>query len=273
MSDRAPVSGPRRRLATQVNRNSEDLEPLDALHRRFQHTRDLDLRNLLVERHAGLAHAMARRCAHWGESLDDLQQVAAMGLIKAVDRFDHERGCAFSTFAVPTISGELRRHRRDHSATVRVPRGVRDARHACSLARDELTQRWGRAPSTAEVAEHVGLPFEEALAALGAWRRHGSAPIDVDAAADPSPAIAETGTDRALLDALMRTLPAREQQILVLRFVGDLTQREIAQHVGISQMHVSRLLRRSLTQLRSMRAASGARVPGHALADVAVLRV
>ncbi len=226
--------------------------------RRFAQTRDPALRDELVTEHLDLAYQLARRFAHRSEPLDDLIQVASIGLIKAVEGFDPELGFAFSAYATRTILGELKRHFRDRGWSVRAPRRIQELYLRLGPTVEELSQRLGRTPTVAEVAEEVGAGEDEVLEAFEAGRGYRSASLD-EPGPDGETQEAKLGTeDRAfstaeersiLLPALER-LPERERRILQLRFVEDLTQSEIASRVGISQMHVSRLLARSLRMLR-----------------------
>lgn len=212
----------------------------------------------MIMRHMPLARSLARRYARKGEPLDDITQVATIGLINAVDRYDGERGSAFVSFAVPTILGEIRRHFRDRASGVRVPRGVSDARPAVTAATDAFRAEHGRSPSTDEIAEETRLPaslVREALDLPGA-RRPLSLSDERDdeglslsqrlGTEDPGYAAAEARAD--LADG-MAALAPRERLILHLRYQRDMTQSEIAKVVGLSQMHVSRLIRAALSTL------------------------
>jgi RNA polymerase sigma-B factor len=218
-------------------------------------------RDEIIELCLPTAHRLARRYATAGEPAADLAQVAALGLVKAVDGFDSTRGFEFSTYATPTVLGEIKRYFRDRTSGIRMPRRLQELRLAVNQARDELTQQLSRSPTIADLAEHLDVPEEQIIEMLGACRSHRPLSLDVPAAgADDEPALLEVvgGDDpgfglaehRQSLRVLMARLPKREQQILTLRFYGNLTQSEIAQQVGLSQMHVSRLLRQSLAFLR-----------------------
>ncbi|WP_254552550.1 RNA polymerase sigma factor SigF [Kitasatospora sp. MMS16-BH015] len=220
----------------------------------------VELRNQLVRMHIPLVEHLARRFRNRGEPLDDLTQVATIGLIKSVDRFDHERGVEFSTYATPTIVGEIKRHFRDKGWAVRVPRRLQELRLSLTTATSELSQRHGRSPTVHELAEHLGISEEDVLEGLESANAYSTLSLDVPDSDDESPAVADTlgATDEALegveyresLKPLLAQLPPREQKILVLRFFRNMTQSQIATEVGISQMHVSRLLARTLAQLR-----------------------
>jgi RNA polymerase sigma-B factor len=235
-----------------------------ALFRSLRVTGSPRVREELVRRHLPLARKLALRYHGGGEPLDDLVQVANTGLVKAVDRFDPERGHAFSSFAVPTILGELRRHFRDHAWQAHVPRGMQERVQALDQARARAGERDGRAPSVATLAREMGISEEEVLDALVA--RQAASASSLDAPAGPGQDD-EAGTtlgallgeaDRRLelvdvvvsLRPAISALPALDREVLGLRFVEDLTQEEIGQRLGVSQMQVSRVLRRSLSRLR-----------------------
>ncbi|MFI2759328.1 RNA polymerase sigma factor SigF [Streptomyces echinatus] len=219
-----------------------------------------ELRNQLVRMHLPLVEHLARRFRNRGEPLDDLTQVATIGLIKSVDRFDPERGVEFSTYATPTVVGEIKRHFRDKGWAVRVPRRLQELRLALTTATAELSQLHGRSPTVHELAEKLSISEEEVLEGLESANAYSTLSLDVPDTDDESPAVADTlgAEDEALegveyresLKPLLEDLPPREKRILLLRFFGNMTQSQIAQEVGISQMHVSRLLARTLAQLR-----------------------
>src|ERR671928_1188326 len=243
-----------------------DADDRDELRRKFAQfatTRDPALRDELVAAHIGLAEYLARRFTNRGEPLDDLVQVASLGLLKAVDRFDPERGLEFSTFATPTIVGELKRHFRDKGWAVRVPRRVQELHLRMGTVVDTLSQELGRSPTIPEIARRAEVSVDEVLEAMEAGRAYRFSSIDAPTTDDedrgPNPATAQLGEDdtgmeeveqRMLLSPLIASLPKREQMIIHRRFFRGMTQSEIAGRLGISQMHVSRLLARSLAQLR-----------------------
>ena len=222
---------------------------------------DLGARERLVARFLPLARQLARRYGSAGEPLDDLVQVASLGLVKAIDRYELDRGTAFSSFAVPTILGEIKRHFRDTGWTLRVPRAIQERRMKVNRAIPTLTGRLGRSPTTAEIAAHIGASSEEVLEALEAAVAYEAVSLDTSPGADdddeswghavgvedPGYELVEYG---ATLAPAMRTLPQRERLILHMRFVEDMTQSEIADRIGISQMHVSRLIRKALEAMR-----------------------
>jgi RNA polymerase sigma-B factor len=221
------------------------------------------LRDRLVTGYLPVAQHIARRFAYRGEPLDDLEQVATVGLIHAVNRFEADRGTDFLSYAVPTITGEVRRHFRDQAWSMRVPRRLKDMHVSIGAAVSELSQRLGRAPRPSEIAQRLGIPTEEVLEGLEASSAYRSASLDEALAGDDenaSTAIEILGEVDAALDQveyresirpLLAKLPDRERTIVMLRFFGNMTQTQIAQRVGISQMHVSRLLSQTLAQLRS----------------------
>ena len=218
------------------------------------------LRDELVTIHIPLAEHLARRFRDRGEPLDDLIQVATIGLIKAVDRFDADRGVEFSTFATPTIVGEIKRHFRDRGWAIRVPRRLQDLRMQLSQATAELSQRTGRAPTVAELAAHIGVSQEQILEGIESSAAYSTLSIDAGGDDDDAPTLVSTlGHEdpeiasfelREALRPLLQSLPERDRQIIAMRFGEGLTQTQIAQRIGVSQMHVSRLLARSLEQLR-----------------------
>ena len=215
-------------------------------------------REALVERFLPLARHLARRYPAGGEE-DDLEQVASLGLLKAIDRYDPARGVAFSSFAVPTILGELRRHFRDHGWSVRPPREVQELSGRLGSVTDELTAELRRSPTPAELAERCGSSIEQVLEARAAATAHHPDPLDRSRDADgaePSsvlgredPALACVD-DAQALEAWLAMLPEREQAIMRLRFRDELPQREIGERLGLSQMQVSRLIHQSLIALR-----------------------
>jgi RNA polymerase sigma-B factor len=219
------------------------------------------IREKLVEMHLPLVEHLARRFRNRGEPLDDLVQVATIGLIKSVDRFDPERGVEFSTYATPTIVGEIKRHFRDKGWAVRVPRRLQELRLSLTSATADLSQRLGRAPTVGELAEQLKLSDEEVLEGLESANAYSTLSLDVpEQGEQDSPVVADSlgaedeeleGVEyRESLKPLLAKLPPREKKILLLRFFGNMTQSQIAEEIGISQMHVSRLLARTLAQLR-----------------------
>ena len=233
-----------------------------ALLRRYHEQGDLAAREQLIERYMSLVRSLARRYASRGEQLDDLVQIGAIGLIKAIDRFDIDRGVELTTYATPNIIGEIKRHFRDHGWAVRVPRGLQELSIQLMRVVEQLTGELSRSPTIAELAEATGASEEEVLEALETGRAYSPLSLSVgssgdDDELDPLESIGgeedgyEISEDRALLEPGMRVLDARERMILQLRFYEGLTQSQIAQRVGISQMHVSRLIRRALEKARN----------------------
>jgi RNA polymerase sigma-B factor len=229
---------------------------------RYHEHADPIAREQLVERFLPLARQLARRYQRGGEQLDDLVQVASLGLLKAIDRFDPARETAFSSFAVPTILGELKRHFRDKGWAVRVPRDLQELAVKVDRVADDMARELGRAPTPAEIAERTGATLEqvlEAREASAAYRavsldrprtdeeEDGDSYADAIGAEDPGFRLAEAS---ATVERLMRVLSEREREVLRLRFEEDLTQSEIGARVGVSQMHVSRLIRQSIARLR-----------------------
>ena len=219
-----------------------------------------EAREGLVHLHLPLVEHCARRFRNRGEPYEDLVQVGTIGLLKSIDRFDVERGVEFSTYATPTVVGEIKRHFRDKGWAVRVPRRLQELRLALTTATAELSQQHGRSPTVHELAEKLAISEEEVLEGLESANAYSTLSLDVPDTDDESPAVADTlgAEDEALegveyresLKPLLEDLPPREKRILLLRFFGNMTQSQNAQEVGISQMHVSRLLARTLAQLR-----------------------
>jgi len=212
-------------------------------------------REAVVAAHLPLVEGLARRYTGRGEPYDDLVQVGTIGLITAVDRYDAERGVPLGAYAVPFVLGEIRRHFRDRGWAVRVPRRLQEHGRAVADARALLTQRLGRSPTVAELGRECCLDPELVLATLESAGAYATVPLDDDpdrapAAAGAPDAALDHVEDRLVLRPLLDALPARERRILALRFVRGLSQAQIAAEVGISQMHVSRLLTRTLAQLR-----------------------
>ncbi len=240
-----------------------DREAFKELFATYAQTRDLEIRDELVAAHMGLASYLARRFANRGQPLDDLIQVASLGLLKAVERFDPTMRIEFSTYATTTIVGELKRYLRDRGWAVRAPRRMQELYLSLSQVVDELAQQLGRSPTIAELAREAQASEEEVLEALEAGQAYRFASLDAPRSdSDGGDAVADMfgGEDqelaraeqRATLEPLLGRLPERQRQIVELRFFEGLTQSEIARRLSVSQMQVSRLLTRSVTQLRSM---------------------
>jgi RNA polymerase sigma-B factor len=228
--------------------------------RRYHLGGDLKARAQLIERYMPLVRSLARRYAYRGEQLDDLVQIGAIGLIKAIDRFDIERGVELATYATPNIIGEIKRHFRDKGWAVRVPRGLQELNLQLSRLIDQLTVQHSRSPTIPELAMAAGVEEEEVLEALELGRAYTSLSLsggggdddelDLLEALGTEDHAYEVAEDRVVLAPGFRVLHERERLILHLRFFEGLTQSQIAQQVGISQMHVSRLIRRSLEKIR-----------------------
>jgi RNA polymerase sigma-B factor len=230
--------------------------------RRYHEQGDLQAREQLIEQYLSLVRSLARRYSYRGEQFDDLVQIGSIGLIKAIDRFDLERGVELTTYATPNIIGEIKRHFRDRGWAVRVPRGLQELNVRLSKLIEQLTVQLGRSPTIAELAEGAGVEEEAVLEALESGRAYTSVslssggttedgeeldPLESLGDVEPEYAVSE---DRALLAPGFKVLDERERMILRLRFFEGLTQSQIARQVGISQMHVSRLIRRSLEKIR-----------------------
>lgn len=236
----------------------------DALvHELFDQKEEPGVRDEIIERYIPLAESLARRYQHSGQPLDDLVQVASIGLVKAVDRFDPARGVSFESYAIPTILGELKRHHRDQGWSVRMPRRLQEHTLMIKESVPLLAQEIGRSPTIKEIAVHANLSEEEVLEAMDAQDAYASisldAPIDEDS--DSSTLSDRLATDVEEFEIAeewvefephLRALPERERHILVLRFFQDWTQSQIAEELGISQMHVSRLLSQTLQKLREV---------------------
>jgi RNA polymerase sigma-B factor len=230
--------------------------------RRYHEDGDLQAREQLIEQYMSLVRSLARRYSYRGEQLEDLVQIGAIGLIKAIDRFDLDRGVELTTYATPNIIGEIKRHFRDKGWSVRVPRGLQELNVQLSRLVEQLTVQLSRSPTIPELAKAAGVEEEEVLEALESGRAYTSLSLSVgggggdDDDLDPLESLGteehqyEVSEDRAVLAPGFKALDERERTILQLRFFEGLTQSQIAQQVGISQMHVSRLIRRSLEKIR-----------------------
>ena len=239
-------------------REKSDRELLREYHQRG----NLAARQQLIERYMSLVRSLARRYSYRGEQLEDLVQIGAIGLIKAIDRFDLDRGVELTTYATPNIIGEIKRHFRDKGWSVRVPRGLQELNVQLSRLIEQLTVQLGRSPTIAELAKAAEVGEEEVLEALESSRAYTSlslstgASTDEEEELDPLESIGteepqyEISEDWAMLAPGLRALDDRERAILQLRFFKGLTQSQIAQQIGISQMHVSRLIRRALQKIR-----------------------
>ena len=241
-----------------------------ATFRRYRHTGDTAARDQLVEHFMPLARHLACRYEQRGEPVEDLEQVASLGLLKAIDRFDPERDMRFSSYAVPTILGELKRYFRDATWALHVTRGVQERLIEVSQAMDYLATQSGRSPSPQEIATYLNLAVEDVVEALQAGAVRDTASLNATTTSDDDhpttlgDSFGEIDSRYGLVEKTagmtraMRMLPERERAILLLRFYADLTQGEIAERLGISQMHVSRLIRHALERVREVAHAEAA---------------
>ena len=259
------LAPPRLSQTTQPERSeraaARELE--QALLVRYHRAGDLAAREELVERFLPFARDLARRYSYTEESFDDLVQVASLGLIKAIDRFDPDRGAKFTSFAAPTILGELKRHFRDKGWALHVPRDLQERTLAVTRETEALSKSLGRSPKVREVANSLGCPVEAVLEAQEASASYEAASLDAPTSRDDDEAAAlvdmlgdddsayELVESRDAIASTWKALPDVERKVLELRFMHDLTQREIGDQIGYSQMHVSRLLRRALNLLET----------------------
>src|SRR5256714_10775174 len=228
--------------------------------KRYHEEGDASAREALVERHLPLVRSLARRYAGRGEALDDIEQVGAIGLIKAIDRYELSREVALTTYATPNVVGEIKRHFRDKGWAIRVPRALQELNGKMGPTIETLTSRLGRSPSIAEIAAEFETSPEQVLEAMEAGSAYAPASLSAgptsEGELDPLETIGDVDEefdrtdDRASLEPALAALPDREQEILRMRFEEGLTQTQIAEKIGISQMHVSRLIRRSLERMR-----------------------
>jgi RNA polymerase sigma-B factor len=242
-----------------ARRGVPDRDRVRTLFREYQKKHDADIRQELIEAHLGLVEYLSRRFAGRGEPLEDLIQVATIGLIKAVDRFDPEREVEFSTYATPTIVGELKRHFRDKGWAVRVPRRLQELNLQLGEIIGQLSQKLGRSPTVSEMAEAAGTTEDEVLEGLDSAHAYTLTSLDAPSGEEDLALREQIGSEdetielleyRTSLMPLLDKLPARERTMLYLRFFRGMTQSEIAERLGISQMHVSRLLAKTLSNLR-----------------------
>lgn len=238
------------------------VEASASLFRRVRRTGDPRAREALVQRFMPLAQRLARRYYGGGEPLDDLVQVACLGLVKAVERYDDRRGVAFSSYAIPTITGELKRHFRDNAWAVHVPRGIRERAIEVHTASRKAVERSGRPPAARELAQRLRLDEREVLSALEAYTAFDASSLDAPAFrgedGSEQPRSETIGTidagyeraeERLTIRSAVRRLPVQERRVLHMRFAEERTQSEIAREIGVSQMQVSRIIRRTLSRL------------------------
>ena len=229
--------------------------------RRYKREGDEDAREQLILNHLNLVRFLAAKFKNKGEPLDDLIQVGTVGLIKAIDRFDISRDLEFTTYATPTILGEIKRHFRDKGWSVRVPRRLQELSAKVNKATDELTKDLQRSPSVAEIAEHLDVSVDEVLEAMESSSAYSSVPLEAGSGDDDdAPAVIDryasedaglgTADDRMVIEDTIRDFSPREQDVIRMRFVEGLTQVEIAERLGVSQVQVSRLLRRTLKKIQ-----------------------
>jgi RNA polymerase sigma-B factor len=226
--------------------------------RRYHEQGDTRARDRLAEEMLPLARALAGRYAGRGEPLDDLVQVACVGIMKAIEGFDLSREVRFSSYATPTVLGEIKRHFRDRTWSVRVPRGLQELQLEVAKKRDALTSELARSPTVQELANAVDAPFEEVLATIQSAGARRTRPLDEPTGEDVTLADSIGGRDveleraemRVLLEDAMEVLSERDREVLRLRFEDDLTQTEISERIGVSQMQISRIIRQSIAKLR-----------------------
>jgi RNA polymerase sigma-B factor len=246
-------------------RSARDEAALRARHEEFAETRSSALREQLVLEYGDLARYLARKFAFRGEPLEDLIQVAHLGLLQAVDRFDPTRGVQFVTFATTTVVGEIKRHFRDKLWSVHVPRRLRELNNTLMRAAERLATSHGRTPTIQELATDAGVSFEEAVEALEVGRAYSPASLDAEVAGaeddDATPLREHIGTldpsfdhveDRQAIDLAIARLPERERRVLQMRYYDERSQADIARELSISQMHVSRIQRTALRRMKDL---------------------
>jgi RNA polymerase sigma-B factor len=258
-------------LSTAIRPGAENADDGELI-RRYREG-DESAREALVERYLPLARRLARRYKYSGEELEDLYQVASLALLKALERFDPERGSDFASYAVPTVLGEIKRHFRDHTWAVHVPRDLQERTVKVSSAIEELGKALGRPPSSRELAERLEMDIEEIVEALGATTAYDALSLEAEPSeasetttlgdsigqVDPGFELVEYG---AAIAGALDEMPERERVVLHLRFVEDLTQTQIAERIGVSQMQVSRLIRRAVSRLQDSARESAAEDEG-----------
>ncbi|HEY3266312.1 MAG TPA: RNA polymerase sigma factor SigF [Armatimonadota bacterium] len=264
-SERSTEDQPAKETPAPAQTRAASAAEVEGLFERYQRTRDAALRDQLVMVHLNLVRFLAGKFANRGEPLEDLVQVGTIGLINAVDRFDPLRGNKFSTYAAPTIVGEIKRHFRDKAWNLKVPRRLQELNLAAGKAVEALTQRLGRSPTVGEIADHIHASEEETLEAIELGNAYETISLDtrLDSQSDSGPmtlaefigaedaSLADINSNDDLREAI-RSLDEREQAIIRLRFFSDMSQTEVAQRLSISQMHVSRLQQKALKRLREI---------------------
>lgn len=259
---RAEQGSPQPERRGRKGRVAWDKDRTRELFRRYKQDDDGEARDQLIVSHLNLVRFLASKFKNRGESLEDLVQVGTIGLIKAIDRFDPDRGLEFTTYATPTIMGEIKRHFRDKGWSVRVPRRLQELSAKVNQASDELTNQLQRSPSVAEIADRLGTTVDEVLEAMESSSAYSSVPLEGGGSSDDdeSPSVIDhyvtedadlaASDDRIVLEDAIADFSPREQDVIRMRFVDGLTQVEIAERMGISQVQVSRLLRRTLRRLQ-----------------------
>jgi len=264
MADSGARTKPRRHLTRRESGagSTANRQKTHELFRRLKEEGDEDARQELVVENLNLVRKLANRFVGRGEPVDDLVQVGTVGLLKAIDNFEPGRGNEFTTYAVPTILGEIKKHFRDTGWSVRVPRRLQELSARVSAARDQLTSELSRSPSVKEIADHIGVGVDDVLEAMDSKMAYSTVPLEgtgKDSDEDTPSVIERRGVedrsllgsdDRLLLEDVLDGLSPREREVLRLRFDGELTQSEIADKMGISQVQVSRLLRRTLKKVQ-----------------------
>ncbi len=247
---------------TSSGKTAWDKERTRELFRRYKQDGDMDAREKLVMSHMNLVRFLANKFKNRGEPLDDLMQVGYLGLLKAIDRFEPDRGLEFTTYATPTIMGEIKRHFRDKGWSVRVPRRLQELSAKVNQATDTLTTQLQRSPKVEEIAEYLDASVDDVLEAMESSSAYSSVPLEAPSAgeSDDAPSVIDRYVtedsdlaftdDRLVLEEALRDFSPREREIIELRFLKGMTQIEIAQKLGISQVQVSRLLRRTLKKVQ-----------------------
>ncbi len=247
---------------TSSGKTAWDKERTRELFRRYKQDGDMDAREKLVMSHMNLVRFLANKFKNRGEPLDDLMQVGYLGLLKAIDRFEPDRGLEFTTYATPTIMGEIKRHFRDKGWSVRVPRRLQELSAKVNQATDTLTTQLQRSPKVEEIAEYLDASVDDVLEAMESSSAYSSVPLEAPSGgeSDDAPSVIDRYVtedsdlaftdDRLVLEEALRDFSPREREIIELRFLKGMTQIEIAQKLGISQVQVSRLLRRTLKKVQ-----------------------
>ncbi|OUP10150.1 RNA polymerase sigma factor SigF [Collinsella sp. An2] len=247
---------------TQSTKTAWDKEKTRELFRRYKEEGDMDAREKLVMSHLNLVRFLANKFKNRGEPLDDLVQVGYLGLLKAIDRFDPSRGLEFTTYATPTILGEIKRHFRDKGWSVRVPRRLQELSAKVNQATDTLTTQLQRSPTVEEIAEYLDASVDEVLEAMESSSAYSSVPLEGTGSSDndDAPSVIDRYAsednelsftdDRLVIEEALKSFSPREREVIELRFLKGMTQIEIAKELGISQVQVSRLLRRTLKKIQ-----------------------